>query len=59
MHVAWAAETLRGHWPVRDFVEPGFPLQTLLSYAGFRLGGELFWEGIVACGLIAASTALC
>ena len=24
MHMAWAADMLRGQWPVRDFVEPGF-----------------------------------
>ena len=39
MHVAWAAEMLRGDWPVRDFVEPGFPLQTGLAYLAFRLAG--------------------
>ena len=59
MHMAWAAEMLRGEWPVRDFVEPGFPLQTLLAYGALRLGGyQLSWEGFIACALIAASTAL-
>ena len=59
MHMAWAAEMLRGQWPVRDFVEPGFPLQTWLAYAGLRLGGYQFsWEGFIACAFIAASTAL-
>jgi hypothetical protein len=59
MHMAWAADMLRGQWPVRDFVEPGFPLQTGLAYAGLRLGGyQLSWEGAVACTFIALSTAL-
>ena len=59
MHMAWAAEMLRGNWPVRDFVEPGFPLQTWLAYAGLRAGGyQLSWEGFLACALIAASTAV-
>jgi len=59
MHMAWAAEMLRGQWPVRDFVEPGFPLQTLLAYVGLQAGGyQLSWEGCLACTLIAASTAL-
>jgi len=59
MHMAWAAEMLRGEWPVRDFVEPGFPLQTWLAYGGLRIGGyQLSWEGFLACALIATSTAL-
>jgi hypothetical protein len=58
MHVAWAAEMLRGQWPVRDFVEPGFIGQTLLSFAGFRVGGyQLAWEGVIACTAIAAGAA--
>ncbi len=59
MHMAWAADMLRGEWPVRDFVEPGFPLQTWLAYAGLRFGGyQLSWEGFIACAFIAVSTAL-
>lgn len=59
MHLAWAAEILRGEWPVRDFVEPGFPLQTLLAFAGLSLGGyQLAWEAAIACGFIAAGAAL-
>jgi hypothetical protein len=59
MHMAWAAQMLRGEWPVRDFVEPGFPLQTWLAYLGLRLGGyQLSWEGFIACALIAISTGL-
>jgi hypothetical protein len=55
MHMSWAAEMLRGQWPVRDFVEPGFPLQTFLAFAGLRLGGyQLLWEAVIACGSIAA-----
>jgi hypothetical protein len=59
MHMTWAADMLRGQWPVRDFVEPGFPLQTWLAYAGLRWGGyQLSWEGFIACAFIAISTAL-
>jgi len=59
MHMAWAADMLRGQWPVRDFVEPGFPLQTWLAYAGLRFGGyQLSWEGFIACAFVASSTAL-
>jgi hypothetical protein len=54
MHLAWAAEMLRGDWPVRDFVEPGFPLQTGLAYLGFRVGGyQLLWEGLIASAMVA------
>jgi hypothetical protein len=56
MHVAWAAEMLRGERPVHDFVEPGFPLQTMLSYVALRAGGyHLAWEGFFACSLISVS----
>jgi len=59
MHMAWAADMLRGQWPVRDFVEPGFPLQTWLAYAGLRFGGyQLSWEGVIACAFISISVAL-
>ena len=59
MHMAWAADMLRGQWPVRDFVEPGFPLQTFLAYAGLRYGGyQLSWEGFIACAFISISAAL-
>ena len=59
MHMAWAAEMVRGEWPVRDFVEPGFPLQTLLAFVGLLLGGhQLVWESVIACSLIAAGVAL-
>ena len=58
MHVAWANQMLHGELPVGDFVEPGFILQTLLSYAGLRIGGsQLLWEAVVACGMIAAGIA--
>jgi hypothetical protein len=55
MHMAWAAEMVRGSAPVRDFVEPGFPAQTLLAYIGLELWGhQLVWEAAIACGFIAA-----
>jgi hypothetical protein len=59
MHMAWAAEMVRGSRPVRDFVEPGFPAQTFLAYVGLRLWGhQLAWESVIACGFIAAGAAL-
>jgi hypothetical protein len=55
MHMAWAAEMVRGSAPVRDFVEPGFPAQTLLAYVGLELWGhQLVWEAVIACAFIAA-----
>jgi hypothetical protein len=59
MHLAWAAEMVRGYWPVRDFVEPGFPAQTWLAYIGLRVWGhQLVWEAVIACGFIAAGVTL-
>jgi hypothetical protein len=53
MHVAWATEVLRGQLPVRDFVEPGFPLQTLISFASMKLFGvQIAVEGFVACAFV-------
>ena len=58
MHLAWAAQMRHGEWPVRDFVEPGFVLQTLLSYLGFAMGGDqLIAEGLIACAFIALGAA--
>lgn len=58
MHLAWAAEMLHGAWPVRDYVEPGFILQTLLSYVAFAGSYQLFGEGLVVCTFVAAGAAL-
>lgn len=58
MHLAWAAEMLHGAWPVRDYVEPGFILQTLLSYAAFAGSYQLFGEALVVCTFVAAGAAL-
>lgn len=58
MHVAWAAEIRLGELPVRDFVEPGFALQTLISFALIKLFGyQMAAEGIVACALIGTGAA--
>ncbi len=57
MHLAWASEMLRGQAPVRDFVEPGFILQTLVAFTGFQIGGyQLVWEGVFAAASIALGT---
>jgi hypothetical protein len=63
-HVALAQQWLLGDRPVRDFVDPGWPLTYLLSAAAWRLGGDAMWIewaltatalGIAAaCTLIAA-----
>lgn len=58
MHLAWAAEMLHGDWPVRDYVEPGFILQTLLSSVAFAGSYQLFGEGLVVCTFVAAGAAL-
>ena len=58
MHLAWAAEIRLGGLPVRDFVEPGFALQTLTSYALMKaFGYQLAAEGVVACTFIGAGAA--
>ncbi|HTM03520.1 MAG TPA: hypothetical protein VL173_08460 [Vicinamibacterales bacterium] len=58
MHLAWAAQMRHGEWPVREFVEPGFVLQTLFSYLGFAIGGDqLVAEGLIACAFIALGAA--
>jgi hypothetical protein len=62
-HVARARQMLLGEWPVRDFVDPGAPLQYVLSAAsrwmfGDTAGPELL---VVALGVAvgAATTVIC
>jgi len=57
MHVAWAAEMIRGGRPVYDFVEPGFILQTTIAYLAMLAGGpQLAVEGALVCALLATAT---
>jgi len=57
MHVAWAAEMIRGGRPVYDFVEPGFILQTTIAYLAMLAGGpQLAVEGVLVCALLATAT---
>jgi hypothetical protein len=58
-HVARARQMLLGEWPVRDFVDPGAPLQYVLSAAsrwmfGEAAGSELL---IVALGIAVGAAA--
>lgn len=62
-HVARAQQMLLGEWPVRDFVDPGAPLQYVISAAARWLFGdgaapELF---VVTLGIAvgAAATVVC
>jgi hypothetical protein len=62
-HVARARQMLLGEWPVRDFVDPGAPLQYVISAAsrwvfGDVAGPELL---VVALGVAigAAATVIC
>jgi hypothetical protein len=62
-HVARARQMLLGEWPVRDFVDPGAPLQYVLSAVSRWLFGDvagpelLVVAGGVAVG--AAATVVC
>jgi hypothetical protein len=50
---------LLGAWPVRDFVDPGFPLMYLTSAAGLTLiGHNPLGEAIIVFGGFAAAAAL-
>lgn len=42
-HLALAQQMLLGDVPVRDFVDPGWPLMYLLSAAGWWLAGNAIW----------------
>ncbi len=59
VHLARAHQVLHGAWPVRDFVDPGMPLQYLASAAvAWVFGPTLLTDVLVNTGLLAASAAL-
>ena len=62
-HVARARQMLLGEWPVRDFVDPGAPLQYVLSAASRWMFGDVAGPEllVVALGVAvgAAATVVC
>ena len=59
VYVARAQQILLGAWPVRDFVDPGFPLMYLVSAAGLTaFGHNLIGEALIVFGAFAAAAAL-
>jgi hypothetical protein len=62
-HVARARQMLLGEWPVRDFVDPGAPLQYVISAASRWLFGDVAGSEllVVAIGVAvgAAATVVC
>jgi hypothetical protein len=62
-HVARARQMLLGEWPVRDFVDPGAPLQYVLSAVSRGLFGDVAGPEllVVALGVAvgAAATVVC
>jgi hypothetical protein len=62
-HVARARQMLLGEWPVRDFVDPGAPLQYVISAASRWLFGDIAAAElvVVAFGVAvgAAATVVC
>lgn len=57
LYLAWAQQMLLGEIPGRDFVEPGMPLQILLSAAGQAMASGPATEGILAIGMLAVAAA--
>ena len=62
-HVARARQMLLGEWPVRDFVDPGAPLQYVISALSRWLFGDIAAAElvVVAFGVAvgAAATVVC
>lgn len=59
VYVARAQQMLLGAWPVRDFVDPGFPLMYIASAAGLvAFGHNLLGEAVLVFGGFAAAAAL-
>jgi hypothetical protein len=58
VYLARAHQMLHGDWPVRDFVDAGFPLGYLLSAAAAAIGGPtLLTEAVLSLGLFAIALA--
>lgn len=58
MHLAWAQQLLLGDVPGRDFVEPGMPLQVLLSAAAQDVSPGPFSESVLSCLMLAVAAAV-
>jgi hypothetical protein len=60
VHMAAARQIVGGDWPVRDFVDRGLPLMSMVSAAGQMVLGEGQWSELVVVSLaLAVATALC
>lgn len=57
MYLAWAQQLLLGELPERDFVDPGIPLQGVLSAAGQALAPGPATEGTVTITMLALAAA--
>ena len=60
VHAAVARQIVGGDWPVRDFVDRGAPLMSMVSAAGQWVLGEGLWSELVLVSLaLAVAAALC
>jgi hypothetical protein len=58
-HLTQAQQVVLGAWPIRDFVDPGWPLTILMSAAAMvTLGHSLFAETVLVSAAFAASAML-
>jgi len=59
VYLARAHQMLHGDWPVRDFVDPGFPLGYLLSFLAAAVAGPtLLTEAVLSVALFAVAQAI-
>src|SRR5471032_2248568 len=59
LHLSRAQQMLLGDRPIRDFIEPGWPLTDVASaIAQATIGRTLFAESVLTIGMLALSTAL-
>jgi 4-amino-4-deoxy-L-arabinose transferase-like glycosyltransferase len=59
VYLARAHQMLHGDWPVRDFVDPGFPLAYLLSFLAAAVAGPtLLTEAVLSVALFAVALAI-
>ena len=59
VHLSGAQQLSFGHWPVRDFVEPGLPLMRLVSWAGQIVLGEGLQAELILVSVAFAVAAVC
>src|SRR5262245_3903165 len=57
--ISRAAALLRGEWPSRDFVDPGYPLAYVASALALRAsGGALLGHAVLAASMLGVGSAL-